>query len=190
MPDDTVETSPARKSRTGAVPIPTRLIVALVGAGVLVGGVIGGVAGGVAGALLGPGSGGAAEPTVAVVEETATPNYSEQQVGEARAAVCATYAKVHQAVLINTGRAGEEPAEVLAIAANARVALYDGGLYLLAKLDQAPAAPADLTNAVRALAGAYQQLAIDYLAEVPEPEQQASLQAVDGTNAQVFGMCQ
>lgn len=181
--DDTVEPSPPDGDRR---PLPTRLIVALVGAGVLVGG----VAGGVAGALLRPGSGGHAEPTAGAAEQAAAPTYTDEQVAEARANVCAAYGKVHQAVLINTGRNGDDPASIFAIAANARIALYDGGGYLLTKLEQAPATPTDLADGVRALAAAYQQLAIDYLAEVPDEEQQAALQAVDATNAPVFGMCQ
>lgn len=162
------------------------LVAALVGAGALAGA----VAGGVAGALIGSGSSSAPEPTPAAAPETPAPTYADQEVIDAKANVCAAYGKVHQAVLINTGRNGEEdPAMIFAIAANARMALFDGGSYLLAKLDQAPAAPADLATAVRSLAGAYQQLSIDYLAEVPEEEQQASLQAVDATNAPVFEMC-
>lgn len=186
MPDETAEPSSSRNHRKGGLSIPTGLAVALVGAGVL----IGGVAGGLAGALVRPGSGSAPETTPAAAAETPAPTYTDQEGVEAKAQVCAAYGKVHHAVLVNTGRNGEDPASIFAIAANARMALFDGGGYLLAKLDQAPAAPADLATAVRALVGAYQQLAIDYLAEVPEPEQQASLQTVDATNAPVFEMCQ
>lgn len=34
------------------------------------------------------------------------PTYTEQQVADAKAHVCATYDEVHQAVMVNTGRSG------------------------------------------------------------------------------------
>lgn len=185
VPDETAEPSPVRNRRKSGPVLPTRLAVALVGAGV----VIGGVAGGATAALLSSGSTVEAPPVAE--PEPVAPRYSEQQVVEAKAKLCAAYGTVRQAVLVTTGRNGEEdPAMIFAIAANARMALFDGGAHLLAKLDETPAAATELSTAVRALAGAYQQLAIDYLAEVPEEEQQNALRAVDDTNAPVFEMCQ
>jgi hypothetical protein len=34
------------------------------------------------------------------------PNFTDQQIADAKAKVCATYENVHQAVLVNTGRSG------------------------------------------------------------------------------------
>jgi hypothetical protein len=116
--------------------------------------------------------------------------YSNQQVADAKAKVCAAYEKVHLAVLANTGRSGgSDPTATLAVAANARLALYDGGEYLVKTLTQEPATPADLAGAIRALASAYQELAVDYMAEATDPEINSSFQAVETTGSKVSGMC-
>lgn len=118
------------------------------------------------------------------------PTYSDQQTVEAKAKVCAAYEKVHHAVLANTGRSGgSDPALLLGVAANARLALYDGGEYLTKTLTQEPATPAGLAGATRALASAYQELAIDYMAEASDTDIQSALQTVESTGSKVSGMC-
>ncbi|AKN16914.1 hypothetical protein MHAE_01200 [Mycobacterium haemophilum DSM 44634] len=118
------------------------------------------------------------------------PTYTDQQVADAKTKVCATYDKVHHAVLANTGRSGgSDPTATLAVAANARIALYDGGEYLVKTLTQEPATPADLAAATRALASAYQELAIGYLAEATDPEIESSFHAVETTGSKVSRMC-
>ncbi len=119
-----------------------------------------------------------------------TPSYTDQQTADGKRTVCAAYEKVRQAVSVNTGRSGgDDPTAIIAVAANARIALYDGGDYLSKTLNENPAAPTDLTNAVRSLVSVYQQMAIDYLANAPDPEQQTSRDAVEKANAAVYGIC-
>jgi hypothetical protein len=118
------------------------------------------------------------------------PTYSNQQVADAKAKVCGAYGKIHHAVLANTGRSGgSDPTATLAVAANARIALYDGGEYLMKTLAQEPATPAELAEATRALVNAYQQLAVDYMAEATDPEINSAFQAVETTGSKVSGMC-
>lgn len=124
------------------------------------------------------------------VSAPSAPTYSDQQTVEAKTKVCAAYEKVHHAVLANTGRSGgSDPALLLGVAANARLALYDGGEYLTKTLTQEPATPADLAGATRALANAYQELAIAYMAEASDPEIQSAFQTVENTGSKVSGMC-
>jgi hypothetical protein len=124
------------------------------------------------------------------VPALSSPTFTAQQIADAKAKVCATYDKVHQAVLVNTGRAGgSDPTAVLALAANARIALYDGGGYLLNTLVEEPATPPDLAAAVRQLAGSYQKLAINYMSEAPQPEIDSSLHAGDQPNTTIYGIC-
>jgi hypothetical protein len=118
------------------------------------------------------------------------PNFTDQQIADAKAKVCATYENVHQAVLVNTGRSGgSDQTAVLGLAANARIALYDGGDYLLQSLAEEPATPSDLASAVRQLVNSYQQLAINYTAEAPQSEIDSSLHAGDQPNATIYGIC-
>ncbi|WP_081290741.1 hypothetical protein [Mycobacterium asiaticum] len=123
-------------------------------------------------------------------EPPPAPTYTSQQVADAKAKVCAAYAKVHRAVLANTGRSGDnDPATLLGLAANARIALFDSGDYLLKILQQEPATKGDLMAATRALADSYQQLAIDYMAEASEAELQASQAGVESTGSKVAETC-
>jgi hypothetical protein len=120
----------------------------------------------------------------------ATPTYSGQQVAAAKAKVCAAYDRVHHAVLANTGRdGGTDPAMLLGVAANARIALFDSGEYLEKVLTQAPATPTDLADATRALANAYQELALDYMAEATEPDVQSASQLIEKTGSTVQEKC-
>lgn len=124
------------------------------------------------------------------VPPPAASTYSDQQRVEAKAKVCAAYEKVHHAVLANTGRSGgTDPALLLGVAANARLALYEGGEYLTKALGQEPATPADLAGATRALANAYQELALDYMTEASDTEVQSAFQTVESTGSKVSGMC-
>lgn len=124
-------------------------------------------------------------------DHIAAHKHTAEEAGEAKTKVCAAYHLVHQAVLVNTGKEGAADfGAVLAVAANARMALFDGGQFLLTKLDEQPATAADFADAVRSLVGAYQQLAIAYLAEVPDAESQAALESVDAASAKVYDSCQ
>jgi hypothetical protein len=118
------------------------------------------------------------------------PTFTNQQIADAKAKVCATYEKVHQAVLVNTGRnGGSDQTAILGLAANARIALYDGGDYLLRSLAEEAATPADLASAVRQLVNSWQQLAINYMAEASQSEIDSSLHAGDQPNAAIQGIC-
>jgi hypothetical protein len=118
------------------------------------------------------------------------PIYTGQQVADAKQTVCAAYQKIRQAVSVNTGRSGgDDPTAIIAVAANARIALYDGGDYLLKTLYKNPPTQPDLARSVRTLATAYQQMAVDYLANAPDPEQQSSRDAVETANAAVYAIC-
>ena len=80
--------------------------------------------------------------------------YSDAQQVEAKWQVCRAFNTVRQGVARNTrlqvpGGEGDV-AGTLGVAANARISLYDGGQYLLARL--APATPTDLADAVRGFA--------------------------------------
>src|SRR4051812_17676578 len=87
-------------------------------------------------------------------KEPAAPTYTAAQQSDAKAAICAAADLVRRGVSLNTnlpvpGGEGDVTGS-LAVAANARVSLSDGGQYLLARLD--PATPADLADPVREFA--------------------------------------
>ena len=73
---------------------------------------------------------------------------------------------------------------------NARVALYDGGQYLLARLD--PATPADLAAEIRTFGNQLMDIGAAATAGVPntDPAQAARLEAAEAASTAVSGLCQ
>ena len=122
-----------------------------------------------------------------------TPEFSEMQRNEAKSKVCSAFNLVRQGVTINTNQPNpggpEDVTGALAVAANARVSLYDGGQYLLARID--PATPPELSEAV----GRFGDLLLDIGASATagvtnsDPDQAARLREADGLNKTVVSLC-
>ena len=77
----------------------------------------------------------------------------------------------------------------LAVAANARVALFDGGQYLLARLD--PATPTDLAGEVSRFANQLMDIGAAATAGVPnsDPVQAGRLQDAEAASTAISGRC-
>jgi hypothetical protein len=118
-----------------------------------------------------------------------TTKYTDQQVAEAKAKVCAAHEKVHRAVGLTSGRSSDDPTARLAIATSGRQALEVGGSYLLTKLAEEPATPPELVTAVRKLAKTFQELTIGYLAEVGDAELDPLLRTSDQATLTIESLC-
>lgn len=118
------------------------------------------------------------------------PTFSEQQVVDSKAAVCAAFKKVHQAIIVTNHRdRSNDPTAVLAVATSARQAALAGSGYLSTKLTEQPAAPSDLAAAIRTLANLFQELTVDYLAELSDSELDPLLRASDEATMKIEGLC-
>jgi hypothetical protein len=122
-----------------------------------------------------------------------TTSYTDTQRAEAKVKACAAMDLVRRGVSLNTNlQPAGGPDDVtgsLAVAANARVALYDGGQYLLAKLD--PATPSELADAVRKFANNLMDIGASATggAQNTDPDQAARLRDADATNATIMELC-
>ncbi|HET7668301.1 MAG TPA: hypothetical protein VFK56_19990 [Mycobacterium sp.] len=122
-----------------------------------------------------------------------TPNYTDAQRDDAKKKICATTDLVRKAVSLNTNLqppgGPEDVTGTLAVAANARISLYDGGQYLLARLD--PATPTELSDAVKKFANLLMDIgaAATSGAQNSEPEQAARLKEADETNRTIMDLC-
>lgn len=119
------------------------------------------------------------------------PTFSDQQTAAAKTNVCTAYAAVHQAVVTNTHLVNPDPNSPigqLAVAANARLALLGGGAYLRDRLAAEPAAPTDLTTAVKSMANTIEQLGIGYLAGLNSALGPLRNE-LDSQISQINGMC-
>jgi hypothetical protein len=122
-----------------------------------------------------------------------TPNYSGAQRTDAKTRICAATDVVRKGVSLNTNLqvpgGPEDITGTLAVAANARISLYDGGQYLLARLD--PATPPELSDAVKKFANLLMDIGASATAgsQNTEPEQAARLKDADATNQTIAQLC-
>jgi hypothetical protein len=121
------------------------------------------------------------------------PNYTGAQRTDAKQKICATADVVRKGVSLNTNLqppgGPEDVTGTLAVAANARISLYDGGQYLLARLD--PATPPELADAVKKFANLLMDIgaAATSGAQNSQPEQAARLKDADATNSTITELC-
>ena len=121
------------------------------------------------------------------------PNYTGAQLADAKQKICATADVVRKGVSLNTNLqppgGPEDVTGTLAVAANARISLYDGGQYLLARLD--PATPPELADAVKKFANLLMDIgaAATSGAQNSQPEQAARLKDADATNVTITELC-
>jgi len=120
------------------------------------------------------------------------PTYTDQQIADAKASICAAYNLAKNEVFDNTHRPNPgEGGEIgqLAVAANARLAIYAAGPYLLDRLAAEPAAPADLAHAVRSLADTYEETAMRALNNAPDSELDPFRHEIDADITKIDGLC-
>jgi hypothetical protein len=122
-----------------------------------------------------------------------SPNYSGAQRTDAKQKICAATDVVRKGVSLNTNLqppgGPEDITGTLAVAANARLALYDGGQYLIERLD--PATPPDLADAVKKFGNILMDIGAGATAgqQNSEPEQTARLKDADAANATIIQLC-
>jgi hypothetical protein len=125
--------------------------------------------------------------------EFSKPTYDAAQIADAKTKICGAMDVVRRGVSLNTNMApAGGPQDITgaqAVAANARVSLYDGGQYLLARLD--PAAPAQLADKVRDFANNLMDIGAHATAGETndEPAQAARLKSADDANNTIGELC-
>ena len=121
------------------------------------------------------------------------PDYTDAQRSEAETAICAAFQTVRTGVQNNTNLeppgGADDIGGALAVAANARVALYDGGQYLLARLD--PATPDELADQIRRFGNQLMDIGAAATAGVPntDPAQSRRLEDAEATSAVINALC-
>ncbi|AFM17297.1 hypothetical protein Mycch_2524 [Mycolicibacterium chubuense NBB4] len=121
------------------------------------------------------------------------PGYTDAQRRDATTAMCSAFDTVRRGIATNTNvtppGGSDDITGALAVAANARVALFDGGQYLLARLD--PATPADLAGDVRRFAGLLLDIGAAATAGVPntDPVQAGRLKDAESASTAVSSRC-
>lgn len=119
------------------------------------------------------------KPTATAV----APQYREQEVADARKAVCEAFKTSFLAIKVSAGKQSDDPNQQFMIATNARLAFQAASAHLYQVISENPATPPDLARNVRDLASAFEDLVLARLAEKPQPEVdpiEKHMDAVDG----------
>jgi hypothetical protein len=192
-PDSVTPTSHSRSSSRGAAALPVVALVVAVAALGLIGWMwFHPRSSNAPEANTDPGSGQFFGSTVRPQPPGQPPAYTDTQRADAKTKICEAYSTVDRGLRRNTNLApqgGDTDVGGLAIAANWRVSVYDGGQYLLARLD--PATPPDLAEPVRNLGNVLMDVGAAATAGVdnPEPAQAARIQEVDRLEAIIVERC-
>jgi hypothetical protein len=123
---------------------------------------------------------------------SSAPSFTDQQTKDAKMHVCAAFVTVDRAVVKSTHMKNPPeggPIGALAVATNARLALYGGGAYLRDRLTLEPATPPDLAKPVGFVATALQEIGINYLAGAPDFDQDQLRQNLDAGIKTVAERC-
>ncbi|MCX2934513.1 hypothetical protein ORI20_30045 [Mycobacterium sp. CVI_P3] len=121
-------------------------------------------------------------------EAPAAKTYSEQEVADAKNAVCEAYDKAFNALTENS-RQLDNPNEALAVIANSRIAIHAAGTFLTTVLSQNPATPGELTTPVRALADQYQGMVLDQIGNADRATLDADYRNADSLTSKISQVC-
>ncbi|BBZ79125.1 hypothetical protein MANY_44620 [Mycolicibacterium anyangense] len=123
-------------------------------------------------------------------EAPAAKTYSEQEVADAKKAVCDAYERAHRALQTTGSKdGGNDPTTSLAIAVNVRLAFGESSSYLLRTLQEYAATPADLRDQVRTASESFQQISLDQLGEAPQQELDPILKRADAADLSIKKTC-
>lgn len=115
--------------------------------------------------------------------------YTEQQVADAKKAVCEAYAEGVRSFRIAADRTVNNPEDRLPVAVNTRVAEVAVSNYLNNAIDTNPAAPVELQRSVRQLAKSYLDIALTQLAEGAAPDVEPFALSADDAIAETNRTC-
>lgn len=129
-------------------------------------------------------------PTAAPTEAP-EPTFTDAQRDEAKAKVCDAFLVVSTGVANSSDlqAADGDAIGAIAIATNARLALYGGGVYMLNRVD--PATEPQLADAARAFGNALMDVGAAAVANIPsdDPAHQERVKDADEENAKLQGIC-
>jgi len=98
------------------------------------------------------------------------PQYSDQQVADAKKNVCDAYDTAYKAIQGASSYTSEDPNQKFMIALHVRLAFTSAADYILATLSQNPVGPQDVLDSARKVAMSYQKLVLMRSAQAPDSE--------------------
>lgn len=121
-------------------------------------------------------------------ETPAAKTYTEQEIADAKKAVCDAFERAFNALTANS-RQPDNPSEGLAVIANSRVVIHAAGTYLAATLGERPATPEELATPVKSLADQYQSMVLDQISGADRATLDAEYQNADDLTSKISKVC-
>jgi hypothetical protein len=126
----------------------------------------------------------------ALVNESSRASAGTRLPGDPKTRVCAAFDTVSKAVPLQTNtEMGPDPVARSSVSANARLALFGGGQYLLNQLDAAT--PKELADPIRSFANNLRDIGMNALADAQssDPDQVFRMAKGDTTRLQIADLC-
>src|SRR4051812_43312838 len=98
-------------------------------------------------------------------EAPAAKTYSEQEVADAKKAVCDAFDRGQQTLSVTGGKVGANPSDSFTVAVNSRVAIGTITSYWRSTLQEHPATPNELADILSSLADLYENILLTQLEE-------------------------
>jgi hypothetical protein len=115
--------------------------------------------------------------------------YSDQQIGIAKTAMCAAYSESVKAVAGAAGRKNDDPNAQFTNIVNTRLAFHLTTDYFESQLNDNPATPPELKTAFKNLISAYNKLLLAQIAEAPQDQIDAASAKSDAADRAVVDSC-
>jgi hypothetical protein len=124
------------------------------------------------------------------VSSDTKPQYSGQQVADAKKAMCDAYDSAYKASANAGGQTSDDPTLKFVIAVNTRLATQFAANYLAKTLDQNPPTPSSLTGQIREIVALYDQIVLGQLSGTSNADLRPTYDKLDATGAQIAQACQ
>jgi hypothetical protein len=117
------------------------------------------------------------------------PQYSEQEVAEAKKAVCEAHDLINRASTKSGGQKSDDQTLTFVIAVNVRLTGALAGSYMITELERNAATPPTLTLAVQDLALFYQKTTLLQLSDATKAELDEAYIALNNADEKVVAAC-
>ncbi|WP_163696620.1 hypothetical protein [Mycolicibacterium sarraceniae] len=119
----------------------------------------------------------------------AAKTYSEQEVADAKKAVCDAFDRGQQTLSVTGSKVSTNPTDSFAIALNSRITINSVIAYWRATLERQPATASDLTNNIKSLIDLYQDILFTVLADGIKTDLDGLYASVDDLVPKVTQAC-
>ena len=122
-------------------------------------------------------------------ETPASPQYTDQQVADAKKNICDAYDASLKAINAAGTLNSEDPNQKFMLGMHTRIAFNTAADYLSNKARMNPSAPADLLNEVQLLASSYQDMVLAHIAQRPQEDIDKIYREIDANESEIKKAC-